>query len=90
MSAPEAQARALDVLARHYLSDHETCRRWRQLFAKTRSWPVQNAIAGVLIRADRKSIASPELLRTLRENRLKPSPGDNMVDALIQRLQESS
>lgn len=90
MSAPEAQARALDVLARHYLSDHETVQTLEQLFAKTRSWPVQNAIAGVLIRADRKSIASPELLRTLRENRLKPSPGDNMVDALIQRLQESS
>jgi hypothetical protein len=62
----------------------------RQLFAKTRSWPVQNAIAGVLIRADRKAVAGSELLRTLRENRVKASPGDNMVDALIHRLQESS
>jgi hypothetical protein len=90
MNAPEAQARALDVLARHYLSDRESVDTLRQLFAKTRSWPVQNAIAGVLIRADRKTVPSGELLRTLRENRVKASPGDNMVDALIQRLQESS
>ena len=90
MDAPEAQARALDVLARHYLSDRETVDTLRQLFAKTRSGPVQNAIAGVLIRADRKLVAASELLRTLRENRVKASPGDNMVDALIQRLQESS
>jgi hypothetical protein len=90
MNAPEAQARALDVLARHYLSDRESVDTLRQLFERTRSVPVQNAIAGVLIRADRKSVRSPELLRTLRENRVKTSPGDNMVDALIQRLQESS
>ena len=90
MNAPEAQARALDVLARHYLSDRESVDTLKHLFARTRSWPVQNAIAGVLIRADRKTVRSPELLRTLRENRVKASPGDNMVDALIQRLQESS
>jgi hypothetical protein len=44
----------------------------------------------VLIRADRKSIAPSELLRTLQESRLKTSSGGNMVDALIHRLQESS
>ena len=90
MSAPDAQTRALDVLARHYLSDRETVDTLRQLFAKTRSAPVQNAIAGVLIRADRKCVEAGELLRTLKENRVKTSPGDNMVDALIHRLQESS
>jgi hypothetical protein len=90
MNAPDAQARALDVLARHYLSDRETVDTLRQLFAKTRSVPVQNAIAGVLIRADRGTVASSDLLRTIRENRVKASPGDNMVDALIHRLQESS
>jgi hypothetical protein len=90
MNAPDAQSRALDVLARHYVSDRETVDTLRQLFAKTRSGSVQNAIAGVLIRADRKSVASSELLHTLRENRVKTSPGGNMVDALIHRLQESS
>jgi len=89
MSATEAQARALDVLARHYLSDRESVKTLKQLYSKTRSWPVQNAIAGVLIRADPKSISDPELLRTLREHRLKSSSGSDMVDALIQRLQLS-
>jgi hypothetical protein len=89
MNGSEAQARALDVLARHYLSDRESVNTLKQLFTRTRSWPVQNAIAGVLIRADPKTIAAQEMLRTLREFRLKASPGDNMVDALIQRLQTS-
>lgn len=90
MSAPDAQARALDVLSRHYVSDPETVDTLRQLFARTRSGTVQNAIAGVLIRADRKSMPSSELLQTVRENRVKASPDGNMVDALIRRLQESS
>jgi hypothetical protein len=89
MNESEAQARALDTLARHYLADRESVDMLKQLFARTRSWAVQNAIAGVLIRADPKSIAATDVLRTLRENRLKASPGDNMVDALIQRLQLS-
>jgi hypothetical protein len=89
MNGPEAQARALDTLGRHYVSDKETIGTLQQLFAKTRSWQVQNAIAGVLIRADADALGTPELLRTLREYRLKASPGDNMVDALIQRLQLS-
>jgi hypothetical protein len=90
MDAPQAQSRALDVLARHYVSDRETLDTLRQLFAQTRSGSVQNAIAGVLIRADRKAVASTELLHTLRENRVKASPSGDMVDALIRRLQESS
>jgi hypothetical protein len=90
MSASDAQARALDVLAHHYLSDRESVDTLKTLFASTRSWPVQNAIAGVLIRADRSSIADPELLPTLRDHRLKSAPADNMVNSLIDRLQESS
>lgn len=89
MRSSDAQARALDVLARHYLADRESVETLEQLFARTRSWPVQNAIAGVLIRADADTIAGQELLRTLREFRLQASPGGNMVDALIQRLQLS-
>lgn len=89
MGESEAQARALDTLARHYLSDREIVGTLERLYAQTRSWPVQNAIAGVLIRADPKAIDQTDLLRTLREYRLKSSQGDNMVDALIQRLQLS-
>jgi hypothetical protein len=90
MNAPDAQTRALDVLARHYVDDQESVRTLKHLFAKTKSWPVQNAIAGVLIRADRTSLRGADLLPTLRENRLKASPEDNMVNALIQRLEKSS
>lgn len=87
MSGSEAQVRALDVLAQHYLSDGESLDTLTQLFSRTRSWPVQNAIAGVLIRADSRSIAVPQLLRRLHEDRLKPVDSDSMVDALIRRLQ---
>lgn len=89
MSGSEAQARALDVLARHYLSDQEIVDTLKQLFAKTGAWPVQNAIAGVLIRADPKAARDPDVLRTLREFRLKSLPQGNMVDALIERLRVS-
>jgi hypothetical protein len=87
MGGSEAQVRALDTLAQHYLSDRETLDTLTRLFAETQSWSVQNAIAGILIRADPGSIASAELLRTLREHRRKPPSGDNMVDGLISRLQ---
>ena len=87
MSGSEAQVRALDVLAQHSLSDGESLETLTQLFSRTRSWPVQNAIAGVLIRADPRSIAGSQLLRRLHEDRLKSSDGDTMVDALVHRLQ---
>ena len=90
MSAPEAQTRALDVLARHYVADRESVETLRHLFSSTRSLNVQNAIAGVLIRADRSSIKGADLLSTLRASRLRASPGNNMVDALIERLEKSS
>ena len=90
MSAPEAQTRALDVLARHYVDDRESVDTLKHLFSRTRSQAVQNAIAGVLIRADRGSMKGSDLLPTLRENRLRASPAGNMVDALIERLEKSS
>lgn len=86
MAPGEAQVRALEALGRHYVSDREVLSMLTQLFTRTQSWSVQNAIAGILIRADRKSIPVPELSRTLVEHR-RPSPaGDNMIDALIARL----
>jgi hypothetical protein len=87
MSASEAQVRALDVLAQHYLSDRESLDTLGQLFSRTRSGAVQNAIAGVLIRAEPRSLADPQLLRILHEDRLQSSGGDSMVDALLRRLQ---
>jgi hypothetical protein len=87
MNGSEAQVRALDALAQHYLSDRESLDMLARLYSQTPSWPVQNAIAGILIRSDTKSIASQDLLRTLRERRRKPPSGDSMVDALLSRLQ---
>lgn len=89
MKATDAQARALDVLARHYLSDRQSLETLNRLFARTEAWQVQNAIAGVLLRADPKAIAPREVLRTLREYRVRSLPEGNMVDALIERLQLS-
>jgi hypothetical protein len=90
MSSPEAQARALDALARHYVSDPQSVGVLKNLYASTRSSQVQDAIAGVLVRADRKSVADPELLQTLRDRRLKSPNGEGMLNALIDRLRESS
>jgi len=88
MPPSEAQVRALESLARHYVSDREVLATLTRLYAETRSWAVQAAIAGILIRADRRSIASPELVRTLADKRLPaPAGAQDMIDELIHVLQ---
>jgi hypothetical protein len=87
--SPELQVRALEALGRQYLSDPVSIGTLKELYSRTGSGKVQNAIASVLLRAESKALGPSELLRTLREFRIQPSPGDNMVDALIQRLQLS-
>ena len=87
MPASDAQVRALESLGRHYVSDREILDLLIGLYGETPSWSVQAAVAGILIRADRRTIASPRLQRTLVAQR-RPSPqGDNLIDALIRRLQ---
>jgi len=87
MDPSDAQVRALEALGRHYVSDRELLEMLARLFSKTPSWPVQTAIAGILLRADLASIASPQLVNTLLENRRPSSSGDDVIDALIRRLQ---
>jgi hypothetical protein len=58
-----------------------------RLFPLAESVGVQTAIAGVLIRADYKTIATPEVLQTLRQSRLKSSDGADLISILIRRLQ---
>lgn len=87
MAPGDAQVRALESLGRHYLSDSEALDMLTDLFAMTPSWEVQNAIAGVLIRADRHALGRTRLLLTLLEKRRSPADGSSMVDALILRLQ---
>ncbi len=89
MNGSEAQVRALQALGRHRLSDPESLDALARLYPVAESLTVQNAIAGVLIRADYTAIARPELVRTLREHRRKGAHGDDVViEALIRRLQQ--
>jgi hypothetical protein len=88
MSGSDAQVRALQALGRHRLSDPESLEALARLFPVAESLTVQTAIAGVLIRADYTAIARPELVRTLREHRRKSPNGDDLIDALIRRLQQ--
>ena len=87
MTAPEAQVRALDTLSRQYLSDRESLEALTGYFPRARSVNVQRAIAGVLIRADYRSIAKPELVLMLRQHRIKSPDGQDLIDVLIRRLQ---
>jgi hypothetical protein len=87
MEPSAAQVRALEALARHYLSDRSILGMLVRLFEQTPSPDVQAAIARILIRADLRPIASPQLVHSLVENR-RPSPSDeSVIDALIYRLQ---
>jgi hypothetical protein len=86
MAPSPAQVRALEVLGRHYLSDRQVLAQLARLYADTPSWEVQNAIAGILIRADRRAVASLQLENALREHRRRAPAGDSLVDALLQRV----
>jgi hypothetical protein len=86
MKASDAQVRALEALGRHYLSDRAILDELTQLFAQTRSAAVQSAIAGILVRADPRSLHAPQLAATLREHRLPAAKGDGMIDALLGKL----
>ena len=83
-----AQVHALEALARQQVSDREVLSELTALFARTSSWSVQAAIAGVLIRADLRSLDASQLARELIAHR-KPAPdaGDDMIDALLATLQ---
>ena len=75
MNGSEAKVRALEALARLRLSDRESLEELARLYPVAESAGVQTAIAGVLIRADYRTIARPELVQTLREHRLKSGAG---------------
>jgi hypothetical protein len=89
MKASDAQVHALDALARHQLSDRESLEELARAFVVAKSVAVQRAIAGVLVRADYSAIASAELVRALREHRVKSRDGEDLVDVLIRRLQSA-
>jgi hypothetical protein len=87
MNGSKAQIRALETLVSQRLSDPESLEELMRLFPLAESVGVQTAIAGVLIRADYKAIATPELVQTLRQSRLKSPDGADLIGILIRRLQ---
>ncbi|MBQ0946024.1 hypothetical protein KAK07_21965 [Ideonella sp. 4Y16] len=86
MPASETQVGALEALGRHHLADREILARLIRLYASTPSWRVQTAVAGILIRADLRSLGPAELAQTLRSRRRAAPPGENLIDALIRQL----
>jgi hypothetical protein len=89
MKGSETQVRALEVLAHYPLSDRASLDELTRLFPLAKSLNVQRAIAGILIRSDYRTIAKPELVRALRQHRLKSPDGEDLIDVLIRRLQAS-
>ena len=89
MSDVDAQIRALDTLAEHRVSDRESLESLARLFPVAKTVNVQRAIAGILIRSDYEAIAKPELVRALRDKRLKSPDGQDLIDVLIRRMQAS-
>lgn len=86
MTGSETQARALETLAAYRLGDKEILEELTQLFSLAKSIDVQRAIAGILIRSDYGAIASPELVRVLRQHRLKSPDGADVIDVLLRRM----
>ncbi len=86
MKVSDAQVRALETLAGYRFSDRETLQGLADLFSLAKSIDVQRAVAGVLIRSDYTTIASPSLARALRAHRLKSPDGADVIDILIRRL----
>jgi hypothetical protein len=89
MSASGAQIRALDTLAIHHLADPQSLAELARLFPLAKSLNLQRAIAGILVRADFRTIATPDFVKILRQSRLKSPDGADVIDVLIRRLQAS-
>lgn len=89
MTAPAAQVRALETLAKQRLADAQSLQEIARLFPLARSLEVQRAIAGILIRSDTQKLERAELARTLRQHRLKSPDGSDVIDMLIRVLQSA-
>ncbi len=90
MKAAAAQVRALETLARQRLTDAQSLQEIAGLFPQARSLEVQRAIAGILIRSDTQQLARADLLRSLRQHRLKSPDGSDVIDMLIRLLQNAA
>jgi hypothetical protein len=89
MPRSEAQVHALDTIARQRVSDRESLSELARLFPVAGSVSAQRAIAGIFIRSDYEAIDKHDLVRVLRQSRLRSPDGEDMIDVLIRRLQPS-
>jgi hypothetical protein len=87
MPGSDAQVRALDTLARQKVSDAASLDELLRLYTVARSVNVQRAVAGILIRADYRSLPQRELVTALAKHRLKSPDGADLIDVLIRRAQ---
>jgi hypothetical protein len=83
----EAQIRVLDTLARQHVSDRASLDELARLFPEADTVGVQRALAGVFIRANYADLDRVALVHTLTESRLDSPDGDDLIDALVRRLQ---
>ena len=87
MTSREAQMRALHALASQRLSDPASLAELVRLYPRVDSLGVQTAIATVLLRSDFRTIATEDVVQTLRARRMRASGGDDAIDVLIRRMQ---
>lgn len=89
MEPSAAQVLALEALGRHYVTDDQILNMLISHFSETPSWPVRSAIAGILLRADLRSIATAQLMETLHNSKSATSDS-SVLDALLHRLNQPS
>lgn len=88
MPSAETQARAIEALGRSAPLKPDMLAVLMQVYEKTGSWHVQNAIAGVLIRADAQSLPRADWLQALERARLPAPDGEPLVDVLMRRWRQ--
>jgi hypothetical protein len=83
MPSSPAQVRALDALARLRISDGEILQELTRSFANARTPHVQDAIAEVFLRSDKRPA---DLADVIRRHRLEPPGRGRVVDSLLAQL----
>ena len=87
MAGTSAQVRALDALGRHAIVDREIVEGLTRSFTGATSLAVQRAIAEIFLRSDPRAFARVDLADVLVRTRIRSDSGDDLIDAVVRRLQ---
>jgi hypothetical protein len=79
--------RALDALGRHAIVDREIVEGLTRSFTGATSLAVQRAIAEIFLRSDPRAFARVDLADVLVRTRIRSDSGDDLIDAVVRRLQ---